>query len=142
MATVSHIEVIDASADEVWALVGDFGNDSWTGVDITCDGAGVGAVRTVAMPGGDVVERCDHHDPGQRVLGYTVLTGNPFPVTDCHGTIVVASLAGDRSEVSWTIGYTTVEDPTEVEQSLGRFVRASARALKDFAEAARPGRPS
>jgi hypothetical protein len=132
--SVSHTEPIDAPADAVWRLVGDFAEDSWTGVAITCEGAGTGAVRTVAMPSGDVVERCDHHDDGDRRLAYTVLEGNPFPVSSCSGEVHVAEAGAARSEVRWTIAYETDADRPAVERDLSGLLRASAGALRAAAE--------
>lgn len=131
---VSHTEPVDASAAAVWALVGDFADDSWTGVAISCDGTGAGAIRTVAMPSGDVVERCDNHDDDARSLRYTVLDGNPFPVTNCAGEIGVVEAGPDRSEIRWTITYETEVDPAVVDRDLRGLLHASAAALRAAAE--------
>lgn len=143
MPSVSRSEPVDAPADAVWALVGDFADDSWTGVAITCDGAGAGAVRTVAMPTGDVVERCDRHDDDARSLAYTVLAGNPFPVASCSGVIEVVDRGSARSEVRWQIAYETDVDPDVVGRDLAGLLEASAGALRVAAERnAKPTPPS
>ena len=134
MPSVSHTEPVDASAAAVWRLVGDFADDSWTGVAIRCDGVGAGALRTVAMPSGDVVERCDHHDDADRSLAYTVLEGNPFPVTSCSGRVQVVDAGDGRSEVHWTISYETDADPAAVERDLTGLLQASAGALRAAAQ--------
>ena len=131
---VSHTEPVGAPADVVWRLVGDFADDSWTGVAITCEGTGAGAIRTVAMPTGDVVERCDDHDDDARSLTYTVVAGNPFPVTSCSGRVQVVDVHHGRSEVRWTITYETDGDPDAVARDLRGLLQASAGALRAAAE--------
>ena len=71
----------------MWALLRDFGDDSWTGVPIDVEGQGVGAVRTVAMPFGPVVERCDAIDDDARALTYAVIGGDPGPCRDFAATL-------------------------------------------------------
>ena len=134
MPAVSHREPIEAPADAVWSVVREFGDDSWTGVTITCEGEGVGAVRTVGMPTGDVVERCDLLEPERCVIGYEILSGNPFPVTDYHGRIAVEPTGAATSDLVWSATYETVDDPDGVAEGLRRFRRASARALKRHVE--------
>lgn len=134
MPSVSHTEPVDAPADTVWRLVGDFADDSWTGVAITCEGTGTGAVRTVAMPTGDVVERCDDRDDDARALAYTVVAGNPFPVTSCSGRVQVVDVDEGRSEVRWTVTYETDADPAAVARDLVGLLQASAGALRAAAE--------
>lgn len=134
MPDVSHTEPVDAPAHAVWRLVGDFADDSWTGVAITSDGSGAGAVRTVAMPSGGVVERCDRHDPLERRLAYTVVEGNPFPVNSCSGEVHVAETGPDRSEIRWRIAFETDADPAAVSRDLTGLLQASAGALRAAAE--------
>lgn len=136
MASVSRTEPVAAPADAVWRLVGDFADDSWTGVAITCEGSGAGAVRSVAMPGGPVVERCDRHDPHDRRFAYTVVEGNPFPVTQCSGEVHVVEAGPDRSEVHWTITYEPepAADAAAVERDLTGLLQASIGALREAAE--------
>ncbi len=134
MPEVSHVEPVAAPASAVWNLVGHFADDSWTGVSISCDGTGAGATRRVAMPSGDVVERCDHHDDATRSMGYTVLAGNPFPVTACAGEVRVVETGDGRSEIRWTISYETDVDPDAVGRDLSGLLQASAGALRAAAE--------
>ncbi|MGI8757278.1 MAG: hypothetical protein ACR2MB_15765 [Acidimicrobiales bacterium] len=75
MPALEVVLAVEAPAEWVWATVRDFGDDSWTGVRIQCEGDGVGALRRVAMPAGEVVERCEQRDDRNMVLGWEVLTG-------------------------------------------------------------------
>lgn len=104
MPGVSHTEPVDAPADAVWRLVGDF------------------------------AERCDDHDDAARSLAYTVVAGNPLPVTSCSGRVQVVDADDGRSEVHWTITYETDADPDAVARDLGGLLQASAGALRAAAE--------
>src|SRR6185503_13268036 len=72
MAQVKVSEPVNASADQVWALLGDFGGGpaKWGGPMIeSCrvEGSGVGAVRTIGLPGGATIqERCEGYDAAGR----------------------------------------------------------------------------
>ena len=64
VTTVQVVENIAASAADVWQILADFGGVR-VGGPITAfeiEGEGVGAVRTITMSGGQVIERLDVHD--------------------------------------------------------------------------------
>ncbi len=134
MPTVEHTMVLDVPAARVWATVRDFGDDSWTGVAITVEGDGVGAVRTVAMPTGPIVERCERLDDDAMVLGYEVLSGNFFPVTEQQGTVAVQAMDDRRCELTWTSIYEPEPDAPDLTEDLTRFLRIAAGALRRHLE--------
>lgn len=137
MPALEVMLTVEAPAGLVWATVRDFGDDSWTGVRIEIEGEGVGAVRKVAMPAGEVVERCERLDDEQMVLGWEILSGNPFPVSDYHGTITVRVLDDERCEMVWAATYTGASPGSDVAAPLERFLRAAASAVRSHVEAAR-----
>ena len=136
MLTTTHRETIAAPADAVWALVGDFGDNSWMGLDLTVEGEALGAVRKVNMPTGVVTELCEVHDPATRTMGYTILDGNPFPCTDYHGLIAIAPIDDSSCELTWSSNYETDKEPAEIGSALTAFLRAAAGAVKKYAEQA------
>lgn len=135
MGTTSWTEPIARPAADVWALVRDFGNDSWTSVAITIEGEGQGAVRTVHMPDGLVRERCERLDDIEQVLSYSILEGNPFPTSDYLGTMTVRSVDDASCELIWSSTWQTAEDPAPIAEGLQRFLRGSSRALRRHLEA-------
>jgi mxaD protein len=100
MATaISEIEIA-RSADDVWAVVGDFGGlAGWMpGVErCTLDGD----VRTIEMSGVKIGERLVRRDDDARVLVYGIASG-PAPVDHHEATITVTS-AGSGSHVTWAV---------------------------------------
>jgi len=130
MSSASWTEPIARSADDVWAAVRDFGCSSWSSVDITVEGDGEGAIRTVHMPNGAVSERCERLDDEARVLSYSIVSGNPFPISDYLATMTVRPVDADSSELVWSATWQTDEDPEPIEANLTRFIRGTARVLR------------
>ena len=130
MSAVSWTEPIARSADDVWAAVRDFGCSSWSSVDITVEGDGQGAIRTVHMPKGPVSERCERLDDDARVLSYSIVAGNPFPITDYLATMTVRPVDADSSELGRSAPWQTDEDPAPLDAELPRFIRGTARVLR------------
>lgn len=93
---------IAAPADQVWDLIRDFGGiDRYTpGVDVTCDGEGEGAVRTIAMGGASIVERCEKRDDDAKVLQYSIQE-SPLPLSNYLSTMKVSG-SGDSSTLEWS----------------------------------------
>lgn len=91
------------SADELWELVGDFGNVSWiqgaSKFEIEGDGPGMFRVFYV----GDsppVRERLESIDAATKTITYTIPEGIPFPVKNYHSTMTVTA-AGSGSQLEW-----------------------------------------
>jgi len=88
--------VIEASPDEVWALVADYGNLSWMpGIETS---RREGDDRILTMGGMTIVERLVNFDEGARSLSYTITEG--IPVQHHLGTVTVHP-EGEGSKVVW-----------------------------------------
>jgi len=88
---------LSRSADEVWALVGGFGDlESWmSGVDsCTVDGD----VRTVGTMGMEIQERLVERDDAARSLSYSIVGGVPL---EHHKATITVTPAGDGCTVTW-----------------------------------------
>tara|TARA_R110002049_G_scaffold308150_1_gene511134 strand:+ start:37171 stop:37458 length:288 start_codon:yes stop_codon:yes gene_type:complete len=75
---VTEQQVVATTAEEVWALLSNFGDMSWAGfTDILVEGEGIGSIRKVLVaPGGSrAVERLEAMDAEQRSFRYAVLEG-------------------------------------------------------------------
>ncbi|MBW8487645.1 SRPBCC family protein [Actinomadura parmotrematis] len=112
--------VLNASADEVWAYLRDFGNlAEWTpgGRTAVIEDGGpadrVGCVRRVIGPGDTVFrERLTGLDDAARSYSYAVLEC-PLPISGAHGTLRVSPAAGGRALVEWSGGFSA--DPADEE---------------------------
>lgn len=136
MPTTTHEEDIAASAETVWQLVSAFGDGRWMrGVEVTCEGDGLGALRKVTLPTGVATEVCEVLDPETRTMGYGLIDGNPFPATDYHGRITITPVDAQTCHLVWSSTYETEADPVELDANLAQFLRGAAGALKRYAEA-------
>ena len=106
MPTVTKEASFKASADEVWAVVREFGRlDEWLPPVETCvaDREGIGALRTLTLADGAViVERLDAHDDGARTLTYSMTDAGPMPLVDYVSTIAISENADGTATMNWS----------------------------------------
>lgn len=92
-----------SAADAVWKELADFGGIGvWGPGVVSCkvEGTGVGAVRSVEMPGGMVMEeRLESLSDADRTLSYSIIAG-PLPVENYLATVKVTATDGG-SRVDW-----------------------------------------
>jgi len=114
MLNVRESAGLGASADEVWALVSDFvGLIAALGLPVQGEGEGVGAVRTLSNPKGDIVERLEALDNDNRTLTYALVQPGPMPVRDYTSTMTVEADGAGRSVVVWTADFEADGAPDE-----------------------------
>ncbi len=105
MTQVAVSERVEASADAVWDLLRDFGGVAryMRGLEAcTSSGEGVGAVRTVRLPGGATLqERLESLDEAGRSLSYAIIGSCPIPVTDYLSTVRVTP-QGRACTIDWS----------------------------------------
>ncbi len=113
---------INAPADKVWAVVGDFGNMDWhpSVVETRIEGAGTDdAVRTLVLESGDtIVEEIRRHDDERMTYAYraTEFEWDVLPVSNYTGNITVTENDDGTSTVLWRAAFTRAEqqnDPPE-----------------------------
>ena len=104
MVSVKVSERIEASADKVWELFRDFGGVKRfsAGIEkVEVSGSGIGAVRTLTVPGGVTLqERLEAFDDRGRKLQYAIVAG-PIPVSNYLATIEVKD-EGKACRVDWS----------------------------------------
>jgi Polyketide cyclase / dehydrase and lipid transport len=104
MATAEIKHVFPVAADQLWDLIGDFGNTGkWSGrPPEACvqNGEGIGALRTLTVEDGrQIVDRLDA--VGEKFYSYSVVT-SPLPVTSYKATMAVKPLHSTSSEFTWS----------------------------------------
>ena len=133
MAEYTFNGSIDAPADEVWKVVREFTKGDWMGVEMTSEGEGEGATRTIAMGPSSLTEKCERLDDEAMVMGYTITEGAGMPFEDYHSTMTVRP-SGDSSELVWAANYEPVGDPAAAEATLGAIYGGGFAALKKHCE--------
>ena len=106
MTEVKVSEAIAAPAAKVWALLGDFGGvTKWGGPMLqscSVEGSGVGAVRTLGLPGGNSIqERCEAYDAAGRSLTYSIVGKSPIPIKNYESTCRVVETGPNECRVDW-----------------------------------------
>ncbi|MBV1879505.1 MAG: SRPBCC family protein [Pseudomonadales bacterium] len=106
MTSVMIKREIKAPASEAWKLLADFGGicHIMKGIeadDITLEGEGLLAVRTINMPTGTVQERCEALDKDNMMLSYSILGQGPLPVSHYLSTVRVFELGPELCRVEW-----------------------------------------
>ena len=104
MTKVEVQETVQAKAAAVWPLLSDFAGIKVGGPieSFEVEGEGVGAVRTIGMGGGQVIERLERHDEVAMVFSYSIINDDaPLPVSDYYATIVISPEGDEACHVSW-----------------------------------------
>ncbi|WP_439542779.1 SRPBCC family protein [Hyphomicrobium sp.] len=114
---------INAPADKVWEVVGNFQDMSWHPAFIKTEGKGgneVGATRTLTLEGGgQIFEKLTKYNAETKVVSYeiTEVDVKVVPVTNYAASITVTP-AGDKSTVEWKSafyrGYVNNDPPPEL----------------------------
>ena len=105
---IFHSIAIDAPADEVWAMAGDFGGiQRWSpGTEssrlIVRDRNETGAIRLLRRrsDGTQVTEKLLDYDPANRRMAYTYVDG-VVRATDYFSELLVKDAGNSRSVVEW-----------------------------------------
>lgn len=118
---------IDASADDVWAVIGDFGGigDWMPGID-SCRSEGDD--RILAMMGMEITERLVSKDDAGRVLTYSITNGAPV---ESHQAVITVTPTGNTSHVTWDVDAT----PDEMTEVMATIYQQSLEALKTHVKA-------
>ncbi|MCH8322447.1 MAG: M28 family peptidase [Proteobacteria bacterium] len=121
----------DASAADVWAMIGDFGDINWHPAisSTVAEGAGLDAVRTVTLVdnGGELFETLDAM--GDMSYSYTVIS-SPFPMKNYSATIEVIE-NGDGATVEWSSTFEADGiSSEELEKIVSNFYEAGFEAIQ------------
>ncbi|HEX3461590.1 MAG TPA: SRPBCC family protein [Acidimicrobiales bacterium] len=113
---------IDASADDVWAVIGDFGGigDWMPGID-SCRVEGDD--RILQMMGMEITERLVSKDDAGRVLTYSITDGAPV---ETHQGVITVTPTGATSHVTWDVDAT----PDDMAALMTTLYQQSLEALK------------
>lgn len=117
---------IDASPDDIWALIGNFGDLSYMPGVESCTVNG--DVRTVDTMGMEIQEQLVDRSDDDRSITYAIV-GGPVPM-DAHQATITVHPDGAASRVVWEVTVTP-------DDALGLFVpvyESSLKALKSHME--------
>ena len=137
---VKITENFAVNGETVWGFLRDFGGiRRWNanGIDsVSVEGEGVGAVRTIGIPGGiELQEKLEAYDESGRCFSYS-FTGKPvIPLDDYYATMTVVDAGESACRVDWE---STFEHPSmdadAARQLVEGIYNAGFAALKETVE--------
>lgn len=104
MATAKVNEIVNADADKLFAILGDFaGIKSEFITAIKVLGSGIGCVRELTLTdGARAVDRLDNHDANSRTMTYSLQNDDhPLPFTAYVSTVMVTPMGPNQCRVDW-----------------------------------------
>jgi hypothetical protein len=124
---------INASADDVWELIGGFGSlPDWIPDMTQTKLAGGGRLRYLSDRNGQsIVEKLERYDASTRSYSYSIVKA-PFPVAGYLATLSVTPLAGSTGcRVEWSASFTPVGSSDREAQAIFQNIfSASLKALE------------
>ncbi len=125
---------IPLAAEKVWALLADFGDISWSGMDnVEVEGEGVGMIRRIIVGEGAAVERLEAYDAQAMSFTYAIVSGNPLPIDNLKGSPKVTAVDYSNCRLSWTV---TGAETSISEQEAGDMLSGFYLGLLDTVSAA------
>jgi hypothetical protein len=112
LQTVADSVDLAAPPDQVWPVIGQFGNLIWHPLAASekLTGAGVGQLRTLeTIDGKQIIERLEFFDNAQRLYRYSNVSG--LGVVDYTGTFELKP-KGSGSSVEWRVQFLADNQPT------------------------------
>ena len=118
---------IDASADQVWKVAGDFGGiGSWMPGIESCRVEGDD--RIIGLMGMAITERLVAKDDAGRSITYAIADGAPV---ESHQAVITVIPTGETSHVTWDVDAT----PDEMADLMVGLYQQALEALKAHVEA-------
>ena len=135
MAEAKVQDTINAEIGAVWAELGNFaGIQLGPGIDsVEYEGEGVGMLRTIGLPHGNVVERLEIHDEGTHTFKYAIINDDsPLPFSDYSATVIMTDNGDGTTAVDWTGTFEPkgVDEAQAVKVACGIYGGAIAGAKK------------
>ena len=137
---VKITEKFAASAQSVWELLRDFGGIlRWNskGIEsVSVEGEGIGAVRTIGIPGGvELQERLEAYDEEGRSFSYSFFGKPVIPLENYYATMTVFEDGDAQCKIDWE---STFEHPAMDAQAARELIEgiynAGFAALKETVE--------
>ena len=135
MSEVIVNEKLGVPAARAWEVIRNFGGllDWAEGIETcTVEGDGIGAVRTLGLPGGlKLNERLEAYEEDVRTLSYSIVGASPLPVTGYLWTIRVEDEGGSCT-IDWRGTFEPAEgaDRAQVEGIIRGVYTSSIQSLR------------
>ncbi len=135
MSKVLVTEELQASAQTVWELVREFdGIAKWVGPmvqNMTVEGEGVGAIRTIALPGDTKLqEQLKAYDEEGRSFDYAIIGDGPLPASEYLATITIVETGPNTCRIDWGSSFEPKGPEAEVVPMIEGIYKAGIAGIK------------
>jgi hypothetical protein len=132
MVNVELIRDLDFPAEQVWAVLGDYGNLEWAmAPKVEVIGEGIGMIRRVLIEGMDPIDEVlEAMDPAGMSFAYSIPRGLPLPLTDYRSSARVEAKDDGSARVHWSCQCTPT-DPAMSEQDTEQLMQNTYNSLLD-----------
>ena len=135
MSKVWVTEELQASAQTVWELVREFdGIAKWLGPmvqNMTVEGEGIGAIRTIALPGDmKLQEQLESYDEAGRSFAYAILGDGPLPVSNYLATLKIVEVGPNTCRVEWGSSFEPKNPEAEVVAMIEGIYKTGIAGIK------------
>ena len=111
--------MMKVTASEAWSILSNFGGFmEWAGIDqgkIRVEGEGIGMIRHLATPIGEIGERLTYLDYEAQQIGYEIAYGEPIGMQSYQALITVISEDHSSCTIDWSGQFIPV-NPEAVEE--------------------------
>ena len=111
--------MMKVTASEAWSILSNFGGFmEWAGIDqgkIRVEGEGIGMIRHLATPIGEIGERLTCLDHEAQQIGYEIAYGEPIGMQSYQALITVISEDHSSCTIDWSGQFIPV-NPEAVEE--------------------------
>lgn len=107
---------VDASADDVWRLIGGFNTlPEWHPLVQKSELERGGVMRRLSLfGGGSIIERLEHFSNNERQYTYSIIDAN-LPVRNYISSIRVRESAAGKALIEWSSEFEVAQGATEVD---------------------------
>jgi len=129
--TVKFDHQFNASADQLWAILGTPDRIDWVPGATSCTFDG--SVRSLSLPGaGDIKERILSHNDSARTMEYSCFE-TPAPLKSHHSSIQVIP-EGRKCRLLWETSVTPIEIETFIRTSMAGCIEKLTEILEQTTE--------
>ncbi|MEQ8660803.1 MAG: SRPBCC family protein [Gammaproteobacteria bacterium] len=134
MTKVTLQSPVNMSADELWKLLGQFNAlPDWHPAVVSSKLEDGGRIRRLSLVGGgEIVERLEQIEQGDRLYRYSIISG-PLPVANYTATLRVKEDGSGKAVVEWTGEFdpsgATETDATQAVQEVYKMGLDSLRKM-------------
>ncbi len=99
--------------------------------NMTVEGEGIGAIRTIALPGDmELQEQLESYDEDGRTFSYAILGEGPLPVSNYLATLTIIEVGPNTCRVEWGSSFEPRNPEAEVVSMIEGIYKSGIAGIK------------